>query len=435
MNDMEELWAKEKEKLQQIQVPEEMESRLRAALANSSQKPTPFYRRPGLGIAILIVFALLIGTNYNAIASYGKQLFGYEEVMSGPLRELNNQGKGQLIGKSHTFENGISLTVDYVMLDENQLLLFYTVKDPAGKADKAFSPFIYLRGFMGGSHFQGSQGIISEDGTEVKYIAEFEPPPFWVRKVNLEFTLREQGMDQPAQITFYLDREKAMGPTLKKNLNAAIKVDETNVKVESITASPTRTVIKGSLQSIVNLALDKISGERFYPREINFRLLANGQEVEWQGGGLTTDMSGITFETYFDPLPTPLEDLKLELVSFNADHDVNQQYPLYKGKENQRIEILGQEVEINQIRENNGETFITITSEESAVLSKVYLLVDGERVSLEETTSDDYLKTEEGKILHKRTLRFKDAGEELQLDVKRFIYKKEYNEVIDIPLD
>ncbi|NMA67938.1 MAG: DUF4179 domain-containing protein, partial [Desulfitobacterium sp.] len=179
MSDMEELWAKEKEKLQQIQVPEEMESRLRAALDKnpktldkSPNKSIPFYRRPFLRIAILIIFALLIGTNYNAIASYGKQLFGYEEVMSGPLRELNNQGKGQLIGKSHTFENGITLTVDYVMLDENQLLLFYTVKDPEGKADEAISPFMYLGGFMGDSQYQGSQGIISEDGTEVKYIAE-----------------------------------------------------------------------------------------------------------------------------------------------------------------------------------------------------------------------------------------------------------------------
>lgn len=43
----------------------------------------------------------------DTLAFYGKKLIGYESVMNGTLKELNQLGKGQIIGKSHTFSRGI----------------------------------------------------------------------------------------------------------------------------------------------------------------------------------------------------------------------------------------------------------------------------------------------------------------------------------------
>ncbi|MGE4273504.1 MAG: DUF4179 domain-containing protein [Desulfitobacterium sp.] len=437
MKDIEEMFEAGKAQVDRILVPDELEIRLRGALEKAEQKPLPFYQRytKQLRIAVALVFVLLVSFNYEAIASYGKQLFGYDQVMDGTLRELNNLGKGQLIGKSHTFANGVSLTVDYVMLDENQLLLFYTVKDPAGKVNDALSPFMSLEGFFGESQFQGSQGLFNDEESEVKNIASFEPPAPLARKLTLNFALGDHGISTPAEITFILDRNTAMGHTLKKELNQVIKVDETNITVESILASPTQTVIRGSAQGIIGLALDTISGERFRPHDLSFRLIANGIEVEKQGGGMSTDLKGITFHSNFNALPAPLNDLKLELVSFGADHDVNQKYKLQTGKENQTLDVLGQKVEIDKIVVKEQETLITLTSEESVILTKVYLIADGKQIALEETIDDHYDKSAEGIIKHQRTLRFLGTGEGLELDIKSMTYVKAYNEVINIPLD
>ncbi|ACL21614.1 DUF4179 domain-containing protein [Desulfitobacterium hafniense] len=439
MKNVEELFEEGKAQMDRIQVPDELEMRLRNALEKAEPKPQPlfFYQRQArqFKIALVLVLALLIGFNYNAIASYGKQLFGYDQVMDGTLRELNELGKGQLIGKSHTFPNGVSLTVDYVMLDENQLLLFYTVKAPAGDVTNALSPFMSLQNLFGESRCISSQGRINEEESEVKYIASFEPPSSLARKLTLNFALNGQGVSTPAEITFALDRNTAMGHTIKKDLNQTIVVDQTELKFQSIVASPTQTVIKGAAQSIFGLAIDTLSGERFRPTDINLRLIANGEAIEVKGRGLSTDMKGITFHTNFDALPASLHELKLELVSFSADHDVNQQYSLNREEKPQVLDMLGQQVEINQIETTHGETLLTLTSEESVVLTKVYLLADGQQIALEETINDDYVKSSDGTIKHQRTLRFLGTGKDLQLDVRRMTYSKNYNKVINIPLD
>ncbi len=50
-------------------------------------------------------------------------------------------------------------------------------------------------------------------------------------------------------------------------------------------------------------------------------------------------------------------------------------------------------------------------------MSKVYLLGDGQKIALEKTIDDTYEKTEEGTILHTRTLLFLGQGEDLKLSM------------------
>jgi hypothetical protein len=355
--------------------------------------------------------------------------------MNGTLKELNELGKGQIIDKSYTLADGISLTIDYVMLDENQLLLFYTVKDPSGHVDDSkISPFMAIKTFWGECRSRGSEGLMNEARTEMKNIASFEPPSPFAKKLTLSFSQSKQGNVLPAEISFSLNRSAAMGHTLKKELKETIQVDETTLKFDSILASPTTTVIKGSAESIFGLVADSLSGERFRPTDLTLKLIANGVEVQEQGGGMGTDMKGITFQNNFDALPSDLRRLQLELVSFGADHDVNERFKLDNNEKNQVLDILGQKVEVNEIRKSKGETLITVSSDEKLILTKVYLIIDGKKVPLEETIEGEYQKTE-GKIIHQRTLRFIGTGEELNLDVQRMTYSKRYNHVIEIPLN
>ncbi|KJR47166.1 hypothetical protein UF75_2463 [Desulfosporosinus sp. I2] len=324
--------------------------------------------------------------------------------------------------------------MDYVMLDENQLLLFYTVNDPSGHVDEDnISPIMSLKAFWGDYHFQNSQGTMNEEKTEMKYLSSFESPMPFEKNLTLKFSLRQQA----AEISFTLNRNTVMGHTLKKTLNKTIEVDNTSITIDSILASPTKTVINGSMQTIFELAKGQLSGERFRSADLTLKLIANGKEVPQQGGGTSSGMKGITFHRDYDPLPQDLENLQLELVRFVAEHDVNQQFRLNKTSdgEKQSLNILGQMVEITKIETSQGETHITISSEESLILSRVYLIMDGKKVSLEQTIMDKSDKLHDGTIIHTRTLRFLGTGDELELDVQRMTYSKSNHEMLEIPID
>lgn len=421
-----------KQQIDQIEIPEELEMRLQSAL---NRKPVPVLNRFKLQVAALIVVVAMVTFNFDVIASYSKQLLGYDQVMNGTLKQLNELGKGQIIGKSYTFSDGVSLTIDYVMLDENQLLLFYTVKDPSGHVDdNKIASFMPLKTFLGECRPRSSEGWMNEARTEMKNIASFEPPSPFVKKLTLHFSQSETGKVVPAEISFTLNRSTAMGHTLKKDLNQTLQVDETKLKFDSILASPTKTVIKGSAESLLGLAMDSLSGERFRPTNLMLKLIANGLEVQKQGGGMGSDMKGITFHSDFDALPPDLSRLQIELVSFSADHDVNKQFNLERNDKDQVLDVLGQKVKINEINESKDDTFITLSSAESLILTKIYLIIDGKKIPLEETIEGEYDKAD-GTMIHKRTLRFKGTGDEMILEIQRMTYTKDYNQVIEVPLN
>lgn len=435
MKDIEDVLRANKAKIDQLEVPEEFESRIRNALI---RKPASSFKgRVRIYIAAVIVALVMLTSNYDAIAYYGKQLLGYEQVMNGTLRQLNELGKGQTIGKSHTFSNGVSLTLDYVMLDENQLLLFYTIVDPTGHVDKHdILTFMSVKAFWGDYRHSSSQGELNEDNTELKTISSFAPPLLFERNLSLRFDLLEQGEFEPGQIDFTLNRNIAMGHSLKSKLNKAVQVDETKILIDSILASPTKTVIKGSLQSIFGLAKDHFSGERFRPGNLEIKLIANGKEISKQGGGMSTDLNGINFHSDFDALPTDLQELQIEVVSFAADHDVKENFKLSTTQQkNQVLEILKQKIEVHEISQTKDETLITISSEEGLIITKLYLMIDGVKVPLEETINNNYDKLMDGTIIHKRTLRFLGAGEDFELHVQRMTYAKNYNKIINVPLN
>lgn len=433
MKEVEKVLNKEKNDIDRIQVPEELEERLCRALKNHK----PFKRRKRYWktrIAAAFIAILLIGYNIDTLAFYGKRIMGYDQVMSGTLKELNELGKGQMIDKSYTFENGVKVTLDAIMIDENQLLAFYTIEDPNGNVDD-YMPMMEIKGLFRTYLFQGGQGQRNEENTIMKNLHSFEPPLFFEKTMDLKLRLMKNRIIKEGEITFKIDREKAMGHTLKKTINRTIEVDKTNIRFESILASPTSTVIKGSIQNILELARDHVRGERMMPNHMKVRLIANGEEINPLGSGMSTDLSGITFHHEYDALPKDLESLELLIESFAADHNVNETIDIRKDTSNKTVNIHNQEIKINRVYESNGNAFITITTEENTVLTKVSLIVDGEKIELESTTADKFNKSVEEGITHTRTLKFPKAGETYGLSIERIRYSKDYNKSIDIPID
>lgn len=435
MTKIEELLNRKQGQINQLQPPMDLEVRLMGALqkARSGRK---VHRSQQLKIAALLIMVVLGSWQSDTLAYYGKKLIGYETVMDLNLQELNELGKGQSINKSYRFDNDIQITLDGILMDDNQLLTFFTISDPGGDvADIDVGPELVMQGKRGSYNLNYAQGQINDAGTEIKYMASFAPPGFLDNKLKFCFSVLASGGPETAQIPFTLDRDKAMGHTLKRNLDWTIAVDGEKIRVQSITATPTVTVIKGVVQTPLELAWDQVKGERIRPNGVSISLIANGHPLTTQSSGMSTDFRGITFHQEFEPLPAKLESLQLRVESFKADHDVDTTVPISRSDENQRVVIKGQSIMIEEVRQDGQDTFLTLTTEEGVVLTRVHLVADGQRLSLEETTDDKYNKTSHGEVMHTRTLHFLGAGQEMSLDIQRMIYEEKCEETLEIPLD
>lgn len=441
MNKIERLLEEEKDELNNLNVPENMELRLRNTLNNIPNKKTKSIR---VRVAALIIVVLLIGYNIDTLAYYGKKLIGFDNVMNGTLRDLNELGKGQLIDKHYTFNNGVKVTLDGIMLDDNNMVVFYTIYSPDGKVMDVNSDFrVSITDFRGMPFSFGGQGKANEEETELKWVLYTRDiPKFYERTISFNAELNENGRTiEKGEIKFKIDRDQAVGKSLRIAIDKKVELDQRSIKVESLVASPTSTVIKGQIQNIFQLGKDYISGERFRPESLEIKLIANGKEVSMQGSSMSTDMGGSNFEKRFDALPHDIEDLELRLTSFGGDHDTKEMIKLVKG-ESIDIKVLEQDISIDNIYEKEGSTYITITSDENLAISRVYLNIDGKKVELEETIPGDYEKIvneyvdEDNNnikyttIKYTRTLRFIGTGEDLELDIQRIRFSKTYDKII-----
>jgi hypothetical protein len=436
LQNTEERLAEMKKRVEDIQVPGDLEERLSRALAGRAIK-----RRRGPAwqarAAVLLVFFMLFGYHFNTLAYYGRTFLGFEPVMDGALQNLSQLGKGQILDLKHEFPDGRSITLEGIMLDGNQMIAFCSVRGPAGdleRHDLQVGPF--MRSTFGRYLMQSGAGVINEDGTEMKYVFHFQPPRPWEKSMIIPFSSGSGAARAEGEFRFVLDRQKAMGFTLRVAVPEDFTVAEGKIRIQSLQASPTRTRVRGRIQGIMGLAADTLRGERFRPEKLDMQLLVNGEEWPLQGGSMTTDHWGITFERDFEALPAEIFSLQLRLASFQADHDVTLPVPLAVNQTPHNADLPGGHfLTIQAVIQHSGSTRVTLTTAAGLRLSRVKLLVDGEAVSLAETTDEALIKLETGKLLKTRTLHFHGAGDDLVLDIQRISVDTDYNQIISIPLE
>lgn len=432
MRKIEELLKNNKDKIENLGVPDELEDRLRGALENQHQK-SKYNNKWIVKVASILILITLIGYNFDTLAYFSKKITGFDPIMNGTLKELNEKGKGQVIGKRFTFENGIIVTLDAVMVDDNQLLLFYTEKFVEPNVDEnGIESIMSIEGAIGTLNKNGGQGIINDEKTEMKWITSFDAPKFFQKEFKWEFAIVEDGETKIGEIPFTLDRSKAMGCTLKRSINKSVKLNNRKIKFDSIQASQTSTVIKGTIQNIFQLALEQVSGKRIRPESLDLELIANGKELQWQGKGMSTNFDGIKFDYEFEPLPENLDNLKIKVIALTADYDEDKIVDIVVGDNIKTINIQDQDILINKVYESDTETFVTITTEDHVVLSKIFLMIDGRKVELKNTSFNNNEKKGNGTITYTRTLRFIGTGEKLELKIERIKYKKTVDQIVDI---
>lgn len=429
MNEIEKRLAEEKKRLDLVTAPEELESRLRSALNASIPPRQNRFFTLGKLAAVAIFFMMLVGYNFNAFAYYGKKLLGFDEIISGTLNDLNEKGMGQTIEKKMMLQDGTEFTIDGLMTDANQLILYYTLFNPNGLEETASFDFRLekITGFLTNSQVSSGVSSMNDVGTEIKGTMHFDPVSPFARKLTIhiwEPSLIGQGTE--SSVSFPYNPNKAMQTQIKHSIRKTVNVDKGYIKFQSITATPTATVIEGTL--------DVENFDRLPLGLHGIQLIANGEEIEILGSGVKSAIRGSKFYIQFDRLPEQLESLELNVNEFVGYHKLDETIALVSAHEPLYI-LNGKDLWINNISTTSKNVEITISTDHDVMLHGVTIGNTIEQTSLITTVNQTMVEQNDGRITKERTMLFDLMLEPEFLLVEGMHYIKRYNKTIEISVD
>ncbi|ANY71261.1 DUF4179 domain-containing protein [Paenibacillus ihbetae] len=437
MRTIEEKLQEHKQSYNRVQAPLELESRLRNALQNVPAKPR--YRKKALpwvasAAAALILIAGLY--QYPAFAYYGAKLLDRSELSSLSFSEVAEQGYGQTVNKSKTFDDGTVITVNGVIADDNAFLLYYTIDFPAGSrydADDRLSHYINkLQGFLTDSDPKEGNGNYSNDGLQYKGVYKFEPVSPFSRTLTATFIIwQDNGERASYPISFQFEANKAMKSIVKQNISQFVAVDQGTVHYDSITASPSSTIVRGHYE------LEKERHPRFSGKT---KLLVNGTEVKkWgmRGSNIYAEKGFPGFELEFEVLPTDkIETIELVLENFGAYQQVEEPISLVSPSD-QSIRIGREKLWIRSVTKTDSGYDIVIARKQFIILDTDSLSVQagGNLVPVASISASRPWDLNNGNVLWEQTYSFNTADKPEQLLLDGFHYIKTYDKKITIPVD
>ncbi|MBU9723223.1 MULTISPECIES: DUF4179 domain-containing protein [Bacillaceae] len=409
-----------------LQAPPQLEERLRSAL-DQKRRPTPF-KWLSIAASIFLVLAVGVGMNYNAFAYYGKKMIGFDDITEGSLQEVNELGMGQIIGESVMLNDTTTLVIDGMMTDDNQAIVYYTLTDPTGGLDRAFE-FFYpdkLTGWMTNNHATWSRGIVNKDNTEKKGIVSFDPPSPFAKKLTLHYAIESEERIT-GDLTFRYRPNEAIQSVVKQRINQTVAMDKGEVKFKSITASPMSTTVTGTL--------DVSNFSRIPLRLSGVKLVVDGETIPQTGGSERSSWTGKTnFEINYEGLPDEFSSIELHVDSFVGYKELNQEIDLRLVDENVVVDVGGEELWVEYVAIGPEQVEITIASEETFLLDRVFVAASesGERTELKTTKGHTHRKLEDGTYIRVRTMIFPTTDKVDTLIIGGIHYEKEYGKVIEV---
>jgi hypothetical protein len=379
---------------------------------------------------------LIVGTyQYPAFAYYGGKLFNKIELSSLSFSEVAEQGYGQTVNKSKTLDDGTVITINGVIADDNALLMYYTINGPKGSVYTENGSFRYdvgqLHGLLTNSDFKEGNGGYSKDETQYEGVYKFEPVSPFSRTLTVTFSeWLDNGKRASYPISFKFEANKAMNSLLKEDISKSVPVDQGTVHYDSITASPTSTIVKGHYE------MDDEGYPRFPGKT---KLYVNGTEVEsW---GMRSDhpsKKGFPrFELEFDVLPTDkIETVELVLENFTGYQKVEEPISLASPSD-LSIKIGDEKVWIRSVTKTDTGYDIVIARKQFTILKTEDLSVQagGIVVPVSSITLSRPWDLKNGNILWEQTYSFNTMEKPEFLLLDGFAYIKTYNKTIAIPVD
>lgn len=429
MNELEPLFDAEKKRIDSIKAPEELEGRLRAALNTAPPKKTKRISPIIKAAVVVMLVAVVFGSNYNVLAYYGKQLFGFDELMEDTLKQLNAKGKGQSIEEKTRLKDGTDFTINGIIADANQLVMYYTLYNPHGLNQNNLPISLFsISGFWTNSSAVGGSSLINKEQTEIKGMMTFDSVSPFARKLTLHYgqSLSADGQMTEGMLTFPYNPNQALPTQIKQSIHKTLKVDRGSLTFQSITATSTQTVIKGTMR-VDNY--DRVPNALF-----GIKLMANGVEVPSVGSSTNSSYgSKFDFDIRYDALPEQLDSLELVMEEFVGYQELDAQLSL-EAIDTNPFKLADKKLWIRDESVTAEGIEIKLATEADVMLDGVAIETDSGMVELQTTIRQDLIDQQDGTSLKERTLRFNTTQTPKSLFIKGMHYMKPYNQAIEIPV-
>ncbi|WP_339313217.1 DUF4179 domain-containing protein [Paenibacillus sp. FSL M7-0896] len=421
---------------QQTMTPSELEGRLRKALEQAPVRRKSRAGRTRTWAATAAAAMLLtVGVyQYPALAYYGGKLFSQADLNTVNFTQVVKQGYGQAVNQSKTLKDGTVFTVKGVIADDNNLLMLYSIQLPAGRVfdETAFSNYSFnnIKGLFTDSDPIGGGGDYSPDRTRYEGVYKFEPVSPFSRNltVNLNAKLTSGELVQ-FPISFKYDPNLAMKSLLVADIDQAVPVDQGTVYYDTITASPTSTIVKGHYK------MDNGENPRF---SAVTKLYVNGTEMNSRSmRGTNSSKKGTPeFIIEYDVLPTDkLQSVELVLDNFSGYQKVGQPIPLASPSDHS-VKVGEEKLWIRSVSRTADGYDIVVAGKQFTMLDKDTLAVQAEGAAVPVSSISDSRPWDlkNGNILWERTYSFQTTEKPEFLEMDGFHYIKFYRHTIPVPL-
>jgi cbb3-type cytochrome oxidase subunit 3 len=415
--------------LDNIKVPDELEGRLRIAINKSSKK-----KGKGLIAAVLILFVICF-YGYDAIAYYGKRILGYDKTMYGNIKELNEKGRGQEINKSFRFNDGTEIKLDGIIFDDNKLIAFIKEYSISGFDKTTMNYSINGLRFMKYGNQSGA-GNYNKERTEINWIFEFEPPAIYEKWLSLEITKIADGKVEEGKIKFTLDRNKAMGHTVKQDINKTVSIEDINIKFDKITISPIAAVVDGEITGGPSFNGDFLTNGNTDHPLVDFDLIINGKAYNCGSRSMGGSNEKMQFKNESITVPSDVQTLKINNIKLATEVFVDKMVKIKSDSKDLKVDTQKGNIIIKKVRQDNKSTYITIKSDMDFNINDNPVLTifsaGNEFASSKQVIDSRY--SENGREYTERTFKFETLGDEMELGIKVVYEIKRSSEVIDIPV-
>lgn len=425
MTDIErELYA-EKEKIDRLTAPADLEARLRSAL----QDPVDSYRAGSYGhrrrrlrllIAAAATLVLVLIYSYDSLAYYGRMVLGYETVVTGNIGALAEQGAGQEIARSHRFSDGTQVVLDAIMFDETELVAFYKVSRP-NIGSEHDTLLLEIDGIRPMPYMAASgTGQLLDDDTMI-WAQSFEVPAFYEKWLTLNMTLIRGGKAETGAIPFALDRGKAIKRMIRQPIDTDIAVDGFRIHFASVTASRLNTVIDGTIEPPAG-AMDGgkyRDADPMNPFSLEYDIYIDG-ELYSTGYAGASPFNPSGFSSASMGLPAAFGTLEINDIRLVRMVLTDRSVPISAQARNVKIadDLILEEV----VQEETAHGSSVITLKIASCGIPILGLFDGDRQLLADMES--YAKLPESSTPVSRAYRFHGTSKDLRLVVKAVNYSR-----------
>lgn len=445
MRDVEEELNIKKKELMDISAPENMEKRLRNVLYSerAEKKGSSIYRWPvnhRVLAAALLVFIFIFAFNYDVFAYYGKKILGYDNVIYGSVRDLNNLGMGQEINKSYRFKNGLLVTVNGIMMDENKLIVMYSVQGDI-KDKIQYLDVQPLKGLLGTYYQTSGYGQMNDKGNEIKWVQEFKSPSPFDRNLTFGITsgIDDSSKGETARIKFSIDMDKAIKRTVKCSINKSVEFGGTTYRFTALSASPLSIIIEGKIEPAsederkLYSPGDLNSPSRNIDMELVETYISGGKTVSENlqkgSAGINSGMEGISFSCEFDGLKPGLKSLALNIVKIDDVKIIDRSLDITTLSKDIMVIPDNSEIYIKSVKAENGNTVVTFSSGKNVAFTPALMIGSKQSDQLSEKSADI---EEDGKQRTQKVIVFKGSGNNMQLLFKTISHETYINKQIII---